>query len=314
MNSRALTLEIARWEFQRWFRWKDQIGTLALSLVLALVIWGGLALLAGGDDAPIRISTIGQDLLPLKIPPHSRIELQRAERKEENRLRELVGRAEIDGLLIINSADEAELLVYTGEKQIRVTEMIVSAVTPQQWIDGKILGVSAYALVFTVTCATSIVLFVLVSQAFGSGWTIPVEVTSPSTVLSLVLLGLAGYLLWNTIFAAVAATVNDPNTSAKSSLLMAPFIPVVFAVFALKNPDSTVMQILSLIPFTAPAVLPARLVLTEVAWWHVPLALLLLGLSTWFFRTASAKIFRLGMLMHGKEPSFKEVLRWAREV
>jgi ABC-2 type transport system permease protein len=54
-------------------------------------------------------------------------------------------------------------------------------------------------------------------------------------------------------------------------------------------------------------------VLTEVAWWEVAIALLLLALSTWFFRSASGKIFRLGMLMHGKEPSFKEIWRWARE-
>ena len=94
---------------------------------------------------------------------------------------------------------------------------------------------------------------------------------------------------------------------------MAPFVPVGFALFALKNPDTLVMKILSLTPFTSPAVLAARLVLTEVAWWEVPLALLLLGLSAWLFRSASGRIFRLGMLMHGKEPTFKEVMRWVRE-
>jgi ABC-2 type transport system permease protein len=191
--------------------------------------------------------------------------------------------------------------------------MVISAVTHQQWIDGKILGVSAYALAFTFTSTISILLFVLVSQAFGSGWAIPVEVTNPSIILSLILLGLGGFLLWNTIFAALSATINDPNTSARGSLLLAPFAPAIFAIFAFKNPDSIGMQILSLIPFTSPAVLPARLVLTEVAWWEVAIALLLLALSTWFFRSASGKIFRLGMLMHGKEPSFKEIWRWARE-
>ncbi|MGH7452303.1 MAG: ABC transporter permease, partial [bacterium] len=374
----------------------DQIITLAISLALALAIWGGMALLKS-DDAPVKLSVIGQDILPLKIPANSRIELDGAEMKDEERLRELVSRGEIDGLLIIKSVDEVELLVYkepfwkseveqclteartqlkiqglqlpssqfadalrpitlavaihegghkpastaekiaagliigvmlfgiftgaayqfvaiTGEKQLRVTEMVISAVTPQQWIDGKILGVSAYALAFTFTSTTSILLFVLVSQAFGSGWTIPAEVTNPSIILSLILLGLGGFLLWNTIFAAVSAIVNDPNTSAKGSLLLTPFVPPVFAVFALKNPDSIIMKILSLFPFTSPAVLSARLVLTEVAWWEVAIAFLLLGLSIWFFRSASGKIFRLGMLMHGKEPSFKEVWRWAREV
>ncbi len=395
MKSRSLVFEIARWEFHRWFKWKDQIVTLAISLALGLAIWGGMALLKA-DGASVKLSVIGQDILPFKIPANSRIELQAAELKDEERLRELVGRGEIDGLLIIKSVDEVELLVYkepfwkneieqrlteartqlkiqelqlpqsqltdalrptrlavafhtgghrpaslaekitaglvigvmlfgiftgaayqfvtiTGEKQLRVTEMVISAVTPQQWIDGKILGVSAYALAFTFTTVTSILLFVLVSQAFGSGWTIPVEVTNPSIILSLILLGLGGFLLWNTVFATVSATVNDPNTSARGSLLLAPFVPVLFAIFAFKNPDSIGLQILSFIPFTSPAVLPARLVLTEVAWWEVAVALLLLALSTWFFRSASGKIFRLGMLMHGKEPAFKEIIRWARE-
>lgn len=396
MKSPSLVLEIAKWEFHRWFKWKDQIVTLAISLALSLAIWGGMALLKS-DDAPIKLAVIGRDFLPFEIPANSRIELQAAELKDAERLRELVGRSEIDGLLIIKSVDAAELLVYkepfwkseieqrlteartqlkiqelqlppaqladalrpmtlavaihegghkptstaekitaglvigvmlfgifigaayqfvaiTGEKQLRVTEMVISAVTPQQWIDGKILGVSAYALAFVFTTTMSILLFVLVSQAFGSGWTIPVEVTNPAILLSLILLGLGGFLFWNTIFAALSATINDPNTSARGSLLLAPFAPAIFAIFAFKNPDSIGMQILSFIPFTSPAVLPARLVLTEVAWGQVPLALLLLAVSIWFFRTSSGKIFRLGMLMHGKEPSFKEMLRWAREV
>jgi ABC-2 type transport system permease protein len=395
MKSNSLVYEIARWEFHRWFKWKDQIVTLFISLALSLAIWGGMALLKS-DDAPIKLAVIGRDYLPFEVPANSRIELQAAELKDEERLRELVGRSEIDGLLIIKNVDAAELLVYkepfwkseieqrlteartqlkiqelqlppsqladalrpitlavaihegghkptsvaekitaglvigvmlfgifigaayqfvaiTGEKQLRVTEMVISAVTPQQWIDGKILGVSAYALAFVFTSTASILLFVLVSQAFGSGWTIPVEATNPAIIVSLILLGLGGFLLWNTIFAALSATINDPNTSARGSLLLAPFAPAIFAIFAFKNPDSIGLQILSLIPFTSPAVLPARLVLTEVAWWEVAVALLLLALSTWFFRSASGKIFRLGMLMHGKEPSFKEMLRWARE-
>lgn len=396
MKPHAMTWEIARWEFQRWFKWKDQFIALAISLALSLAIWGGTALLSG-DEPVVKLAVIGQNFLSLKMPADSRIELQSAGPQDEARLRESVGRGEIDGLLVIKSADAAELLVYkepfwkaeiaerlteartqlkiqqlqlppaqladamqpitltvtihevgqkptstaekiaaglvigvmlfgvftgvayqfvaiTGEKQMRVTELIVSAVSPQQWIDGKILGVSAYALAFTITMTASILAFVFVSQALGSGWMIPLELTNLSSMLWLLLLALAGFLLWNTIFATISATINDPNTSARGSLILAPFVPVIFALFAFKNPDAIGMKIFSFIPFTSPAVLPARLVLTKVAWWEAPLALLLLASSIWFFRTASGKIFRLGMLMHGKEPSFKEMWRWTREV
>ena len=396
MNSRRMVFEIARWEFQRWFKWKDQLLTMAISVALALAIWGGVALLSN-EGEPVKLAVIGIEVLSLDLPESSRIELQPAAAEQEAQLREQVARGEIDGLLTIKSIDAAELFVrqepswkgeiaeplsaartqtkirelqlppaqlaealqpmalalsiheeayrptstaekvaaglficamlfgvftgascqfvaITGEKQLRVTEMIVSAVSPQQWIDGKILGVSAYALAFTLTTAASILLFVLVSQAFGSGWRIPIEITNPWILLTLLLIALAGLFLWNTIFAALSATINDPNTSARSALLLVPFLPVALAVFAIWNPDSLGMRILSIIPFTSPAVLPVLLLLVEVAWWQVAAALLVLGLSTWFFRTASGKIFHLGMLMHGKEPSFREMWRWAREV
>jgi hypothetical protein len=111
LKSNSLVYEIAGWEFQRWFKWKDQIAALAISLALALTIWGGMALLKG-DDAPVKLFVIGQDILPLKIPASSRIEVHAAESKDEKRLRELAGRDEIDGLLIIKNVDETELLVY----------------------------------------------------------------------------------------------------------------------------------------------------------------------------------------------------------
>lgn len=395
MKNRALVFEIAKWEFQRWFKWKDQILSLLIAATLGAVIFGGMSFLKD-EDTTLRLAVIGEEFLPLEVATQSRLVLQKAEAHEEERLREQVGRREIEGLLLVKNSDEAELLVYkepfwkseiaeylhaarsrlkmrqlqipaeqlheatrpvalaviihegghaptstaekiaaglaicvmllgifigaayqfvaiTGEKQLRVTEMIVSAVSPQQWIDGKILGVSAYALAFTLTTTTSALLFVSVSRLFGSGWVIPMEITSPATIAALLLLALAGFLFWNTIFAAISATINDPNTSARGSLLLLPFAPVAFAIFAFKNPDALVMKVFSIIPFTAPAILPARLVLTQTAWWEVPLALLLLGICAWGFRTAGGKIFHLGMLLHGKEPSFKEMLRWARE-
>lgn len=178
-------------------------------------------------------------------------------------------------------------------------------------MDGR-KNTRALAAASLITNAVSIFLFVIVSQGFGSGWKVPVKVAHPSTLVLLLLLGLGGFLLWNTIFAAVAATVNDLNTSARSALILLPGFPLAFAFFALNNPDSILMRVLSVIPITSPAVMSARLVLTEVAVREVPLALMLLGSAAWFFRTASGRIFRLGMLMYGKEPTFKETLRWAR--
>jgi len=66
-------------------------------------------------------------------------------------------------------------------------------------------------------------------------------------------------------------------------------------------------------PLTSSSVLPLRLLLAEVAPWEVPLALALLAGVIWVLRRAAGKIFALGMLMYGKEPTIREMWRWARE-
>ncbi|MBF8296465.1 MAG: hypothetical protein HW389_3010 [Bacteroidetes bacterium] len=207
-----------------------------------------------------------------------------------------------------------QFVTITGEKQLRVTEQIISAVSPQQWVDGKILGLSAFAFLSTMTYVVSILIFVGISGLFGKGLEIPVEVTNPLIIVALVLLGAAGYLFWNTFFAALAATINDPNTSARGSMILLPVTATVLAgLLALKNPDSLITQVLAVFPPTAPAALSARLVLTETSTWEVLAAYLLLLVSIWLMRTVAGKVFHLGVLMYGKEPSFKELVRWIRE-
>jgi ABC-2 type transport system permease protein len=97
-------------------------------------------------------------------------------------------------------------------------------------------------------------------------------------------------------------------------MILLPVTATVLAgLLALKNPDSLITQVLAVFPPTAPAALSARLVLTETSTWEVLAAYLLLLVSIWLMRTVAGKIFHLGVLMYGKEPSFKELVRWIRE-
>ena len=397
MRGSRLVVEIARWEFLRWFKLKDQILTLVFSVGIGLLIWGGKALLDRADRDPVTVRIINEHLLPLAVPEGGSLTLQSAPADSEGTLRQAVSQRAIEGLLILRSVDEAELVVarsprwkedlqglltqarvqlkiralgvsseqaadafrpfalnivfdtgadqpaglaekiaagvvvclmliglfvsfayqfvtITGEKQLRVTEQIISAVTPQQWIDGKILGLSAFAMVSTTTYVLSILIFVGISGSFGGTLEIPAGVASPAIVAALVFLGLSGYLFWNTFFAAIAATINDPNTSAKGSMVFVPLVATVgAAVFALKDPDSVISQVLSIVPATSPAALAARLVLTDVPAWQVLTASLLMLGGIWFMRRVAGKIFHLGVLMYGKEPSLRELIRWARE-
>jgi ABC-2 type transport system permease protein len=396
MSQTRIVFEIARWEFMRWFKIKGQLVTLAVAIVSGLVFAAGEYILEQKDKARVNIVVLNQERLPLMTPPDSRFTLSPASGKTEADLRVAVGILEIDGLLILRSADEAELVVakkprwkaeldqiltserqrikmanmnisteqlidvmipfkttviydqagqkpstiaeriaaaillvfmligifyslggqlvsITGEKQLRVTEQILSAVSPQQWVDGKILGVSLFAAVQTFVFALSSLSFVVVMQLFGQKIPIPIEFSNPWVILVLILSSVGGFFFWNTFLAAIASTINDPNSSSRTSLLFLPLLPsVIGAIIAFKQPASVLSLIITLLPITSPVVLPVRLVLSEVVWWEAALALAVLVVSTWYMRIVAGKIFRVGMLMYGKEPGLKEMLRWLK--
>jgi len=391
-----LTLEVVKWEFNRWFKLKDQIITLLISALISLLIFGGKALIEKFSDDKVELVIINSGVLPIKLSNESKIELIKKEFAETDEQKKLLAKKEIGGILILNDIDNIELTVnkepawlgelqkaltsarqqiklkqsnisqeqlknifqqaqikmnytetkreesstgekvsagifiglmllgvffglsyqfvaITGEKQLRITEVIASAISPKTWINGKILGISLLSIVLLVTSVLSTVVFIIVSSIFRSGWSIPLSITNPLLIVALFILSISGFLLWNTFFSAIAATINDPNTSARSSLMMVPVIPVAIAFYALGDPDSLVMKKLSFFPLTSSPVLSARLVLTDVSFIEILLSLILLIVTIWYLRKAAGIIFSLSILMYGKEPSWKEISKWIRE-
>lgn len=201
----------------------------------------------------------------------------------------------------------------TGEKQQRITEQIVSAVPPQTWMDGKILGLAAVSIVNTLSTAFGFLALYLAGSAIVPRLRAPLGVVDPVVVALVVIVPLLGFLLWFAFLCAVSAAIDDPYTSTKGSLILVPMIPLAVAGFVFFDPDGLVPQLFSIFPLTGWAVLPTRLLLTEVPWWEIVLAIALLVATIWLFRRAAGKIFATGMLMYGKEPTVREMLRWARD-
>jgi ABC-2 type transport system permease protein len=201
----------------------------------------------------------------------------------------------------------------TGEKQLRVTELVVSAISPQAWIDGKILGLSALSLVLVLNYAVSTVLVLGMSHLFGPGIAIPGAAVRPAFLAQFVVLGVLGFFFWFAFFAAIAATIDDPNSSARTTWLLFPVLTLGVAFLAVRQPDALVFRVLGVLPFTSPTVLPARWMLSEVALWEFLVAVALLVPSIWLLRRAAGKIFALGMLTYGKEPEWREMWRWVKE-
>lgn len=215
-------------------------------------------------------------------------------------------------MVIVNFLGLSFFMVgITGEKQQRITEQVVSAISPQAWIDGKLIGLTAaaFASVATLLVGGSLIYGVVWLAGYGTG--LPDSLTRWDLIPLLALLFLGGAIFWNCFFAAVSSIINDPNTSAKSSLLFLPMLPIAAGFLAIPQPDGNAMRVLSVLPGTSSTAMPIRLFLGEVAWWEIAGSLLLLAVGIYALRLAAGRIFAAGIMLYGKEPTWFEVLRWA---
>lgn len=203
----------------------------------------------------------------------------------------------------------------TGEKQQRVTEQLVAIVPPQVWMDGKIIGLTGAALVGTgITTVGIYGIIKVVPMVLGrSAFPMPAVAGNIGVLALISFITLLGVLLWFCVMAAIAATIDDPNSSTRSLLLFVPVLPLGLAFSLTSKLDSTVAQFLGVFPLTSSAVLPIRLAVTTVAWWEVVLAIVLLAATTWLFRRFAGKVFGAGILMYGKEPSLREMMQLMRQ-
>jgi ABC-2 type transport system permease protein len=204
------------------------------------------------------------------------------------------------------------LISVTAEKQLRVTEQVISAISPQTWIDGKILGIAGVALVNVLVFVIGGALYI-VGGSIASGRGLSLGPVDPMAVLWILIFALLGFLFWLSVFGTVAATIDDPNTSTRGPLM---FLPALFSAagfMILRNPDSTFARITGLLPLTSSAVMPARMALTDVPWWELVISAALLAGAALLARRAAGRVFSVAMLMYGKEPSWNEIRRWVGE-
>jgi ABC-2 type transport system permease protein len=197
----------------------------------------------------------------------------------------------------------------TGEKAMRVTEQVVAAISPQTWVDGKLLGLTAAAFGTLLTYGAALGLLVVLLQLGGMEFVIPWSAMRLNNLAIYLLLAILGLFFWNCAFASIAVTINDPNSSTRSSLMFLPLMFVAMGFPGLQTPDARIMKALSVLPGTSPTVMTARLVLSDVAGWEVGMAIGLMVLSILFLRRVAGKIFSANILLTGKELSWRELWR-----
>ena len=214
------------------------------------------------------------------------------------------------------------------EKTNRIAEVIVSSVKPFQMMLGKILGIGMVALTqFFIWIAFMLVIYYL-TRSTGSGGGMANDMvgvmnsvfTGVNLPLILFCFGfyfLAGFFFYASLYGAIGSAVNEDMREAQSlsfPVTMLVILSIALMTVAISNPDSPIAFWGSIIPISSPIVMMARIpfgVPNTVPWWQLGLSmgLLILGflLTTWF----AAKIYRTGILMYGKKPSWKEMMKWA---
>lgn len=222
------------------------------------------------------------------------------------------------------------------EKTNRIIEVITSSVKPIELLSGKMAGVGALAI--TQFAIWLIALFGLTSiagpiaasmmgdqsaqmEAMGAPEQaeVPAFLDIPTIETSLIVYFIVffilGYILYSSLFAAIGSAADSETDTQQ--LMMPVTIPIMLAYFimfhAWRSPDSTLSVVSSLFPFFSPIVMITRIAITEVPFWQIGLAMLLMVLTFIGTMWLSAKIYKVGILSYGGTASFKDIAKWIRQ-
>ncbi len=129
----------------------------------------------------------------------------------------------------------------------------------------------------------------------------------------LLLFLIGGFMLYSAVYAAIGSAVDNIQDAGQlQSIVIFPIIiGMVFGMTAASDPTSSLSVWTSMIPFTSPMVMMARIPFGIPAW-EIVVSLIILYLSFFLLVWLAAKIYRVGIFMYGKKPTIKELIRWAR--
>jgi ABC-2 type transport system permease protein len=224
------------------------------------------------------------------------------------------------------------------EKTNRIIEIIISSVKPYHLMMGKIIGTSLAGITqFLIWVVLGGVFMVIATMIFGvqlepSAMANQEMMDQANTsamqaiiydiarlpiatlLVSFLIFFIGGYFLYSSIYAAIGAAVD--NETDTQQFMFPIIIPLMLAIYVgffavIENPHGTVSVVFSHIPLTSPIVMLMRIPF-GVPWWEILISMLVLfatfALVVWF----AAKIYRVGILMYGKKPTYKELYKWLK--
>lgn len=230
------------------------------------------------------------------------------------------------------------------EKTNRIIEVIISSVKPMQLMLGKIFGTSLAGITqFVIWVIVMGILSAIMSAFFGVEMAemqtgpqqeiikeamangdmqdkvsmVMTEIFSlplANLIVMFILFFIGGFLLYSSLYAAIGAAVDSETDTQQ--FMMPIMVPLILAVYVgfftvIEDPHGTVAQVFSYIPFTSPVVMLMRIPFGVPLWQQIISVILLFGTfigTVWF----ASKIYRVGILMYGKKPSYKEIFKWLK--
>lgn len=227
------------------------------------------------------------------------------------------------------------------EKTSRIIEVIISSVKPFQLMMGKIIGTSlAGILQFLIWAILGMTAMFILSAVFGvqmgatagvqdqviqtaqhemTGtvqlyikelWNLPIA----TILISFIIYFIGGYFLYSSFYASIGAAVDNETDSQQ--FLLPIIMPLILGVYigfftVINDPHGTIATVFSMIPLTSPIVMMMRIPF-GVPWWQIAISVILLFGTflgvVWF----ASKIYRVGILMYGKKPTWKELYKWLK--
>ncbi len=208
------------------------------------------------------------------------------------------------------------------EKGSRIMEILVNAATPFQLLVGKIVGIGAAGLT-QMTCFVLVGIVAFLLQAplttaltgnTGAGISVDIANVSITLLLILLLYFILGFLLYATLFAAAGALVKrqDEVQNAIQPITWLLMIGYIVSFFGISTPNATWIKVMSFVPFWTPTLMLMRIGAGTLAWWEIPLSVVLMLLATLVCALIGARIYRFGILLYGQRPGFRQLAKLIR--
>ncbi|WP_336783682.1 ABC transporter permease [Paenibacillus illinoisensis] len=201
----------------------------------------------------------------------------------------------------------------TAEKSSRIMEILITSVSPLSQMFGKIIGIFMVGMlqigIFGAVVAGNVLL--PHNRDVLSDFSLNLSDVNIAVIVYGLIFYILGYFLYAVMFAAIGSMVSRTEELGQAVLpiTMLSLVSFYIAIFSIATPNILLLRVASFIPFTSPTAILVRIGAGVAPTWEILVSLAILVVSIFIFGWLAAKIYRTGVLMYGKRPTFKELFK-----